>query len=183
MFSSLQWEFRSIIGYLWSTPRIVLGKSPRVIHIKGLRQIWLWSVQTGSQSHMGWGPASCSPSAPTHCRESGLKPVRGIKGRKSHCSPHHPVEGKRSPWGGSHLLLPGHGPLAQMGQVLQKCPRQTSSIRDSVWLLLCGRTGRAKPQALRPFPRPGPEHMRGNPEAQRLRERGRAGEAQSSDGP
>lgn len=77
----------------------MLGKSPRVIHIKGLRQIWLWSVQTGSQSHMGWGPASCSPSAPTHCRESGLKPVRGIKGRKSHCSPHHPGGGEEVPPG------------------------------------------------------------------------------------
>lgn len=126
------------------------------------------SAGTSSQSHIGGVP----PAHPQHqlTVESGLKPVRGIKGRKS-LLPSPSGGGKRSP-GRLHLLLPGHGPLAQMGQVLRSVPgRLAPSEVVSGFSYVAGQGG-AKPQALRPFPRPGPEHMRGNPEAQRLRERG-----------
>lgn len=89
-------------------PRIVLARSTRVTNQGFEKDITMVGEDKLLEPRraLGWGPASCSCPALTHRGEHDLKLVGGVKGRKSHCLPHHLNGREEAPWGCPHPLPP-----------------------------------------------------------------------------
>lgn len=118
--------------------RIVLGTSPRVINKGFEKDMAVVGEDRLPEPHRT--PHMVGSSFLPHLQ---LKLVGDIQRRKSQCPLPTPTEDKRP--SGEAPLLHGHGPLAQMGQAQQKCPRQTGAIRAAIWLPYVTGQGRPRP--------------------------------------